>query len=112
MKCFQMFEPLVTEYFMDKTDKFRNNNEIKRKINRSVKILSENPYGNSESLGGNHKGKRKHVRGNLRLIFAICKECRTNKYTDVFNCLDCAKTPDESLMFFDVDYRGQVYKKK
>lgn len=105
-----MFEVRTTKRFNRKARKFKKNAEAKRKINESVEILKTNPYHNSMSLQGNYKGKRKNRKGDLRIVFAICEECRELGYTDINRCLDCDKHSDQTLMLFDVDSRPRAYR--
>ena len=105
-----MYSPMINPHFKKRVKKFKKDAEAKKKINKAINELTLDPYNHSTSLEGNFKGKRKHRKGKVRLIFAICEECRKLNYLPYNGCIDRDNYSDKTLMFFDVDYRHRIYR--
>ena len=59
------------------------------------------------------KGFRRAKAGDDRIIFQICKECRTDpEILKERECFDCDDVPENGIMVFDIDARKRVYKKR
>lgn len=86
--------------------------KIRERIENEMREIIANPFGNSFTLTGNLKGKRKKRIGDIRITFAYCKECRENGHECFNMCVDCDKLNNEIIKFFDVNWRGKIYKKK
>lgn len=82
----------------------------KQRIEKSINDLSNDPYRKSEYLRGKLKGRRKHRMGDLRIVFAICEECRELGHHTINNCIDCDDLPKNGLKIFDIGLRGAIYK--
>ncbi len=87
----------------------RLDNPIATRIQEGLTDISTEPYTKSEQLQGPLKGKRKHRVGNLRIVFAICEECRELGHDSINNCVDCDNMPDNALKVFDAGFRGAIY---
>ena len=112
MKCFQMYNPRYRSHFTKDIKNFRRKKD-KKSINIIQKgienLLLPDPYNNSESLTGPLKGKRKYKKSDVRIIFAICEECRKLGHTPLNGCNDCSSYEDNTLMFFKTGLRGNIY---
>ena len=101
------------ESFKDEVKKFKRDKITVKKIQTAVDKLMGAPYNHSQCREGNFKTVRKHRTGKLRLILAICEECRKKDYvaTNSRYCpVNCESLPDNTLMFFHVDYRKTSYR--
>jgi len=64
-------------------------------------IIRFKPY-DSEALDGELKGLRSYNKfeSDLRILFAICYECRKGGFTEVNNCLDCSSMKNNVVKLF------------
>jgi len=106
-----MYKRHYTKKFWRKYKRFKKKNSIAtRKIGKAINILSSEPKKNSTHLKANLKGKRSHREGDLRVIFAICEECRKLNHVKYNSCAYCNSYSNNNLMFFDMDYRSRAYR--
>lgn len=70
---------------------------VNDKILNNIKF---DPY-KSEYLRLELEGLRSYkIKSGIRIIFAICEECRRNGFKKVNNCPDCEEIPDKNVMLF------------
>ena len=106
-----MYEFWFSPDFNDKIIAFqaKHDDYAIKKVKTALEKLKLNPKKESKSLQGNYKGKRSHRSGKLRLILAVCEECRARGYDSINACVDCSDIPDNGVMFFDALYRSEAY---
>jgi mRNA-degrading endonuclease RelE of RelBE toxin-antitoxin system len=71
----------IQTYILKATKKFQNlvkeyDKPTRARIDEAIEKLSSDPYQNTKLLKGRYYGKRTLHAGKLRIIFAICEECR------------------------------------
>ena len=109
---YYLYDYRAVAHFDNKMKKFKSSKFRFNNIIEAINTLQNNPYYNSERLDGEYKGKRKHeFRGNYRLIFVICEECRKLKHTRYNGCSNCGENKDNTLVLFDVGPRENFYNK-
>ncbi len=85
---------------------------IRERIFKQVKRVSDDPYTNTGHLGHppgaiNLKGCRSaHVGMNFRIIFVVCEECRNEPECEY--CF-CEGLPDQTVVFLTVGPHDQAY---
>lgn len=82
---------------------------VKKRIQRLVDSIVENPYCNSPFLKGQFRGKRKKRAGQYRVSFAACEECRRLGHTSLNGCADCEDMSNSIIKFFDCGHRDKFY---
>jgi mRNA-degrading endonuclease RelE of RelBE toxin-antitoxin system len=75
----------------------------------ALRELSNEPYRAKEFLKGEFRGKRKYRRGRMRIIFAVCEECRRLNHRRFNQCADCDEMPNRAIKLFELGFRGAVY---
>lgn len=95
-----------TNVFDKRYSAFRSEKE---RIDKGIKNLSEHPGHNTKFLKGEFRGKRVCRIGKIRIIFAICEECRKEGHITLNGCVDCNEMQDKTIKLFDIDNRGNVY---
>jgi len=75
----------------------------------ALREIVRDPYKVSVFLKGDLKGKRKFRKGRVRIVFAICEECRRLGHQQINQCVDCDEIPNNAIKVFDVGLRGQIY---
>ncbi len=108
------FKPYNTKNFNNIVQKFQT---LKKQIASKVRQLLKDPYraAKSEQLVGNVKGLRSAlVTRSMRIIFAICDECRQNcKKELVGYCSEiCEQMDDDVVIFLTFDVYDKVYTPK
>jgi len=105
MPTFNFCSPPSVEKIFGKLSQ-RNQELIRTKLNQ----FQENPQHFSTFLRGSLRGKRKiKVRGDLRIILAICGECRELGQTKVNKCIDCDSHSDDDVILFNIGTHKEVY---
>lgn len=80
----------------------RLNEHEQRIVNdKIVNALKFKPY-ESEALSGELDGLRSYnkLESDIRIYFAICRECRAGGFTKVNNCTDCDEMKDNVVKLF------------
>lgn len=75
---------------------------MKRIVNGKVENhIKSNPRG-TEPLHYELEGLRSYnkIKSGIRIIFAICEDCRKGGFESVNNCLDCKEIADNTIMLF------------
>lgn len=79
-------------------------------VEKRLDDLRNDPYAGSYFLvGATLKGKRALHAGKLRIVFAICEECRELEHTRFNDCYDCDEIPDNTIVVFTVDSHDRAY---
>ncbi len=109
-----MYEIRVTEECGKRLMKiFKENRSTKRMIENRFEDLKNDPYAGSYHLeGGGFRGKRSLHTGKIRIIFAICEECRKLNHTSFNGCYDCESISDHTIIIFMVDFHEKAYSRK
>jgi len=106
-----IFERYYSEEFARNLQKYR---ALARRIERKIDLLVRDPYRNcrSELLVGNLKGLRcARLTKSIRIIFAICEECRKRGWQELNGCSEtlCRQLPSRTVIFFTVDVHEKAY---
>ncbi|MGA2681878.1 MAG: hypothetical protein ABSF44_08775 [Candidatus Bathyarchaeia archaeon] len=89
-----------------------------RKLHKPVqklidKIIQEvlflEPYESERLVSPKFKGKRSLRKGDYRVIFAICEECRKLHEDRINNCYDCNQYGSNNVMIFLCGHRKHIY---
>lgn len=80
-----------------------------RLAKESVNFLLQGNLNATEWLGYEHRGKRKYRKGDLRIIFAHCGECRSLAHQQYNGCEECTNNADDTLRFFAFGHRRDIY---
>jgi mRNA-degrading endonuclease YafQ of YafQ-DinJ toxin-antitoxin module len=101
---------LVENYKLYFTKEFNNRIQkypsLKKQIANKVRHLLKDPYRavKSEQLVRNLKGLRSaRATHSIRIIFAICEECRKNNNQELVDCNSelCERMDGDVIIFFD-----------
>jgi hypothetical protein len=89
----------------------RGGAHIKESIRKAYERLSQDPYSGTTFLKGLLRGKRKlkFMGKKLRIVFAICEECRRLGQKKLNNCRDCEHIPNNAVMIFDIFFKERGY---
>lgn len=88
----------------------RRNLELKRRIDKKIREMRNDPFRGSIHLVGKGTGKRRvYVAGDYRLIYAVCHECREKGHNSINQCIDCEQKSNNSIIYFDVEHRKHAY---
>lgn len=71
-------------------------------------MRAETPRKPTEYLG-DLKGKWKMKVGDYRLLYAYCRDCKVKHYEEFNQCFNCKSKNNNSVVYFDVIYRGAGY---
>lgn len=100
----------VVEHVGKKLRKMKNRDPaLYRRVEDAIRELARNPRSLSVFLKGEFKGKRKFRKGRIRIVFAICEECRRLGHLQINQCVDCDEIPSNAIKIFDIGLRGQIY---
>jgi len=106
----------VQSYVLKATSKFQDlinrfDNSTHREIDSSIMKLANDPYSNTKPLKGRYYGRRSLRIGKIRVIFAICEECRKlgALLRKDSKCVDCDEESDKTVKLFYVGFRETVY---
>lgn len=89
-----------------------------RKLDNNVQEVIENviqdvllrqPYESKRLVSPQLKGKRTLRKGDYRILFAICEECRKQHEERINNCRDCGRYEANSIMVFLCGSRKHIY---
>jgi len=80
-----------------------------RLAKKLVRFLLEGNIEQSKWLGYDHQGKRQYRKGDLRIVFAHCEECRKLGHEEHNGCEECADNSDDTLRFFAFGHRKQIH---
>ena len=85
----------------------------KKRIKKTIdEKLTKNPRLNDSWYKGDMRGKHKKYVMNkkIRVVFAICEECRKLEHIEYNRCANCEKQIDKTITLFDVLKRGDDYR--
>ena len=108
------YEPYFTQEFEDKLTKFRH---LKKQIGKKIEHLMLDPYRNarSELLIDNLKGLRSaRLTTSIRVIFAICEECRSRGWQDLVGCPIslCSEGSEGEVVMLTLDVHEKAYRRR
>lgn len=106
-----LYQP--TEHFLERLAKVRDADPAgHRRIMSVVDRLLENPGDADGRMHGPHRDKfKKYVgRREYRLLYYYCELCRKANRRLPATCRDCARMPDNSVIFFDVFHKNEKEK--
>jgi mRNA-degrading endonuclease RelE of RelBE toxin-antitoxin system len=83
---------------------------VQKMLDRTIRdVLLVAPF-ETKMLGSPElKGKRSLRRGNFRVLFVICRECRKLDAVRLNNCIDCRNRGENDIMLFVCGHRKHVY---
>ena len=85
-------------------------NNIQRILDKTIQeVLFTQPYESKRLVAPENRGKRCIRKGNYRLIFGICRECREIGAVRLNNCIDCRNRGENDIMLFVCGHRKHVY---
>lgn len=110
----ETYKPYFTKEFNDRIQKFKG---LKKQVANKIGQLLKEPYraGKSEKLLDNLKGLRSaRVTRAIRIIYAICEECRRRGEEELAGCSSelCERMQDDAIIFLTLDVHEKVYKRK
>ena len=95
------YKPYFTESFKE-TLNMLNKKQNKIVLDKVNDILRD-PWHNQKPMKGQYKGKRhRYINRKDRIIYAICEDCRENRWQNYNLCSDCSNTPDELVIFVQI----------
>ena len=108
------YKPYFTKEFKNRIQKYQS---LKKQIANKIRQLLKDPYraAKSEQLVGNLKGLRSaRVTRSIRIIFAICEECRKNSNEELVECSSelCERMADDVVIFLTFDVHEKVYTRR
>ena len=91
---------IVEKSWKPSTDQL-SEHERKMVHDKLTTVVKLDPY-DSEALEGPLEGLQSYNRfeSDLRVVFAICYECRKGGFTKVNNCFDCDSKGNDVVMLF------------
>jgi len=102
------YRPFATDRFRESVSKL--DKAIRARVDEAIsKDITADPYA-SDLLKHFLKGKREYRVGDYRVVFAICEECRAQKFEQFNGCKDCHNRGRNDIILFDVGHRGRIYK--
>jgi mRNA-degrading endonuclease RelE of RelBE toxin-antitoxin system len=79
-------------------------------IDRMIKEeLSLEPYESKRLVSPELRGKRSIRKGDYRIIFAICQECKKLHEDRINNCYGCKRYGTNNVMIFLCGHRKRIY---
>ena len=102
-----MIEAFQTDTFVDNLRKL--DGSYRKIADKLIKEIIQGPMRNSEIMQVDYEGLRKQRKGRIRVLYAYCRDCRERNDQLKRGCLDCEERKDDSIIFFQVGLRGQLY---
>ena len=104
------YKPYFTKEFNDRIQKYQS---LKKQIASKVRQLLKDPYraAKSEQVVGNLKGLRSsRVTRSMRIIYAICEECRQHGDQELVGCSSelCERMDNNVVIFLTFDVHEKV----
>jgi mRNA-degrading endonuclease RelE of RelBE toxin-antitoxin system len=97
-----------TEAFVKSFRKLDSN--VQKVLDKTIRdVLPVAPFETKKLVSPELKGKRSLRRGNFRVLFAICRECRELGSVRLNNCIDCRNRGENDIMLFVCGHRKHVY---
>lgn len=102
-------------YTLNKTDTFvksfrKLDGNVQEMLDKTVRdALSMEPFKTKRLVSPELKGKRSLRKGDFRIIFSICQECRKLGETRINNCTDCQMHEENNIIIFDCRRRKHAY---
>jgi mRNA-degrading endonuclease RelE of RelBE toxin-antitoxin system len=72
-------------------------------------VLFNQPYETKRLVSIQYRGKRSLRRGDYRIIFAVCEECRKLDQVHLNNCKNCMKHGTNDIVMFTCGHRKHIY---
>lgn len=105
------YECIYSSTFVKRLKKLEKKEKVTyHAIEKAIGKLRIDPYHNTKPLHGDLKGKRNIYvgKGGLRIIFAVCKECKRNGYQALNGCANCSDYLPNTIFFFFFDKRSKM----
>jgi|GEM_PF-1693245 len=102
-------------YTLNKTDTFvksfrKLDGNVQRMLDKSMlDSLSRTPFETKRLVSPVLKGKRSLRKGDYRIIFAICGECRELGEIQANNCTNCRIHGTDDIVVFNCAHRKHAY---
>jgi mRNA-degrading endonuclease RelE of RelBE toxin-antitoxin system len=72
-------------------------------------VLFTEPYESKKLVSPELKGKRSLRKGDYRVIFSICEECKKLHEDRINNCFGCNRYETNNVMIFLCGHRNHIY---
>jgi len=108
-------ESLPFRYRCHKTAEF---DRAFRKLDKGVQelldktiqdVLFRQPYESKRLVSPENRGKRSLRRGDYRIIFAVCEECREMRLVHMNACENCDAHSTSDIILFVCGHRKHIY---
>jgi len=83
---------------------------FKKQAKKLIQEIIQDPLRKSSVMEADYKGLRKRRKGSrIRVLYGYCKDCRERGASNYVGCGDCSDVDDDTIKFFAVGLRGQLY---
>ncbi len=83
---------------------------VQKMLGKTVEeVLSTQPYESKRLVSAELRGRRSLRKGDYRIIFAVCEECRKLQESYLNNCKTCNKHETNAVMLFTCGHRKHIY---
>ena len=102
-------------YKLDKTDAFvksfrKLDNNVQKMLDKTIQdALLMAPFETKRLVSPELKGKRSLRKGDYRIIFAVCGECRKLGEIHTNNCTNCKMHGTNDIIIFSCSHRKHAY---
>lgn len=106
-----MYDYKLTENFRSDCQDVRDRGKTDyERVKKLVDTMRLNPFHNSTVLKGkSFNAKRRRRVGDLRVIYAVCHECKQTGHDVRQQCEWCSPELDKTIIFFNVGDRDDIY---
>lgn len=94
------YKPFYTDTFLETLNSLSEKN--KKYVQDKADDILRDPWHNQKAMKGQYRGRRRrwiNKKNGDRIVYAICEDCRENRWTLYNGCLDCDDWPDETVTF-------------
>lgn len=108
-------ESLVFRFQCHKTAQFAKafrklDTNAQKSIDKAIQeVLFLRPYESKRLVSPEFRGKRSLRKGDLRIIFAVCEECRALGEVHINNCENCNEHRTSDVIIFVCGHRKHIY---
>lgn len=88
------------------------NRPTSERIKNGTETIIENPMRNSIVLRPPLRPIRSRRFGDIRISYQPCNDCRQREVEDQVGCIDCEDHDNETVVFFDFEFRPHAYNHK
>ena len=107
----QRFAKLTTKAFEHKLGKIKKSDpQGYQRINKVIGRILDSPQEPDGVMKGVHHNRlKKYVgRGDYRIIYHWCEQCRKEQVTRELQCESCDQVKDHSVVFFDLYHKNEL----